>query len=169
MKLAIIVAAARNGVIGCNNQLPWHLPQDLKYFKTVTFGKPIIMGRKTYESIGRPLPGRTNIVITRDAQWSAVDGVIVVNSIENALKEAQKVLKKASSEMDEAIIIGGAEIYRSMLKTVDKVYLTRIGRDFEGDAWFPALPENEWWLDSVVPGDLSADIPHEFLIYKRIA
>ncbi|HTF98896.1 MAG TPA: dihydrofolate reductase [Cellvibrio sp.] len=167
MKLAIIVAAAQNGVIGRNNQLPWHLPQDLKYFKAVTFGKPVIMGRKTYESIGRPLPGRTNIVITRDSQWSAADGVIVVNSIENALKEAQKILMNASPGIDEAIIIGGAEIYRSTLKMVDKVYLTRIGRDFEGDAWFPALPENEWLLDSVVPGDLAADMPHEFLVYKR--
>ncbi len=80
MKLAIIVAAAKNGVIGRNNQLPWHLPQDLKYFKAVTLGKPVIMGRKTYESIGRPLPGRTNIVITRNKDWVAAEGVVVTNS-----------------------------------------------------------------------------------------
>lgn len=167
MKLAIIVAAARNGVIGCNNQLPWHLPQDLKYFKAVTFGKPVIMGRKTYESIGRPLPGRTNIVITRDSQWGAAEGVIVVNSIEKALAAAEKVLEFTSLTVDEAIVIGGAEIYRATLGLADKVYLTRIGRDFEGDTWFPALADGMWCLDSVVAGDSLSELPYEFLVYKK--
>jgi dihydrofolate reductase len=167
MKLAIIVAAARNGVIGRNNQLPWHLPQDLKYFKAVTFGKPVIMGRKTYESIGRPLPGRTNIVITRDPQWSAPEGVVVVGSIAQSVIEADKVLSLAAGAIEEAVIIGGAEIYRATLNSVDTVYLTRIGRDFEGDAFFPEMSDVQWELSSVTAGDLSADLPYEFLIFKK--
>lgn len=168
MKLAIIVAAARNGVIGLNNQLPWHLPQDLKYFKAVTFGKPVIMGRKTYESIGRPLPGRANIVITRDKQWSAAEGVVVVHSVDEALNEARRVLNESSSGLDEAMIIGGAEIYRDTLSIADRVYLTRVFRDFEGDAWFPSLEENEWLLESVTAGDSQADVAHEYQVYRRI-
>lgn len=168
MKLAIIVAAARNGVIGLNNQLPWHLPQDLKYFKAVTFGKPVIMGRKTYESIGRPLPGRANIVITRDKQWSAAEGVVVVHSVDEALNEARRVLNESSSGLDEAMIIGGAEIYRDTLSIADRVYLTRVLRDFEGDAWFPSLEENEWLLESVTAGDSQADVAHEYQVYRRI-
>lgn len=167
MKLAIIVAAARNGVIGRNNQLPWHLPQDLKYFRAVTFGKPVIMGRKTYESIGRPLPGRTNIVITRDPQWSAAEGVIVVDSIAQAVSEAAKVLSLASGEADEAVIIGGAEIYRATLDSVDTVYLTRVGCDVEGDVYFPEMSGEQWQLDSVTAGEPSAELPHEFLVFKK--
>jgi len=166
MKLAIIVAAAKNGVIGLNNQLPWHLPQDLKHFKAVTFGKPVIMGRKTYESIGRPLPGRTNIVITRDKHWQAADGVIVVGSIEDALSKAKDSLSQ--SDCDEAMIIGGAGIYRLTLALADKVYLTQILNEFEGDAWFPALSDDEWVLDSATPGDTHADILYQFQIYRRI-
>lgn len=167
MKLAIIVATANNGVIGRNNQLPWHLPQDLKYFKTVTFGKPIIMGRKTYESIGRPLPGRTSIVITRNPEWLPGDGVIVVGSMMDALQEAQKVLGASLQAGDEAIVIGGAEIYRAALALAEKVYLTSIDLDCEGDAYFPALDGAEWMLESVLPGDASAEISHKFLVYKR--
>ena len=168
MKLAIIVAAARNGVIGLSNQLPWHLPQDLKYFKAVTFGKPVIMGRKTYESIGRPLPGRTNIVITRDKQWSAAEGVVVVHSVDEALNEARRVLNESSSGVDEAMIIGGAEIYRETLPRADRVYLTRVLKDFDGDAWFPSLDESEWFLESVTSGDSLANVAHEFQVYQRV-
>ena len=166
MKLAIIVAAASNGVIGTNNQLPWHLPQDLKYFKSVTLGKPVIMGRKTYESIGRPLPGRKNIVVTRNAEWQ-VDGVLSVNSLERALVEARKALDNSESSATEAMIIGGAEIYRSALPQVDRVYLTRVDVAVEGDAFFPALPEVEWQLVSTLPGDEQAALAHQFLIYER--
>ncbi len=167
MKLAIIVAAAKNGVIGCNNQLPWHLPQDLKYFKAVTLGKPVIMGRKTYESIGRPLPGRTNIVVTRSKDWSAVDGVIVTNSFERALFEAQKVLGGDSLVSDEVMVIGGAELYRSALRFADRVYLTRVAAEPAGDAFFEALNEADWVLESSLAGDELAPIPHEFLVYAR--
>lgn len=166
MKLAIIVAAAKNGVIGNNNQLPWHLPQDLKYFKSVTLGKPVIMGRKTYESIGRPLPGRTNIVVTRSADWK-VDGVVVVNSIEQALEEARKAIAASATPVEEAMIIGGAEIYRTALPMVNKVYLTRVEVEIEGDAFFPALPEAEWQLASTTAGDEQASLAHQFLVYER--
>lgn len=166
MKLAIIVAAAKNGVIGNNNQLPWHLPQDLKYFKSVTLGKPVIMGRKTYESIGRPLPGRTNIVVTRSSDWQA-DGVVVVNSLEQALSEAHRVIESSALPATEAMVIGGAEIYRSALPLVDRIYLTRVDVDVDGDAFFPVLPEADWQLVSAVAGDEQATLAHQFLTYER--
>ena len=168
MKLAIIVAAAKNGVIGCKNQLPWHLPQDLKYFKSVTLGKPVIMGRKTFESIGRPLPGRTNIVVTRSKDWAA-EGVTVTNSFEQALHEAQKTMSAGLPDVAEAMIIGGAEVYRSALPFVDRVYLTRVNLAPEGDAFFESLNQAEWALESRLSGDESAEIPHEFLVYQRVA
>lgn len=167
MKLAIIVAAAKNGVIGRNNQLPWHLPQDLKYFKAITLGKPVIMGRKTYESIGKPLPGRTNIVITRNKDWAAAEGVVVTNGFEQALLEAQKVQGSGAGPADEVMVIGGAEIYRSALQFADRVYLTRVDIEPEGDAFFSALDEAEWGLESKVAGDEAATVSHEFLVYVR--
>lgn len=168
MKLAIIVAAAKNGVIGRNNQLPWHLPQDLKYFKAVTLGKPVIMGRKTYESIGKPLPGRTNIVITRNKDWVAAEGVVVTNSFEQALIEAQKVQDSEASSLDEVMVIGGAEIYRSALQFADRIYLTRVDVEPEGDAFFEAPDEAEWGLESKAAGDKAASVPHEFLVFDRV-
>ena len=108
MKVALIVAVSENNVIGRDNQLPWHLPEDLQYFKSVTMGKPILMGRKTYDSIGRPLPGRANIVITRDPNWTA-EGVIVVNSLEDAMAEGAQACN--ATESDEIMVIGGAQIY----------------------------------------------------------
>lgn len=167
MKLSIIVAAAKNGVIGCNNQLPWHLPQDLKYFKSVTLGKPVIMGRKTYESIGKPLPERTNIVVTRNKDWSVASGLVVANSFEQGLLEAQKVLDTTSLASDEVMVIGGAEIYRAALGLADRIYLTRVDVAPEGDAFFAPLNESEWTLKTVAPGDSAAPVKHEFLIYER--
>lgn len=167
MKLALIVAAAKNGVIGRSNQLPWHLPQDLKYFKAVTLGKPVIMGRKTYESIGKPLPGRTNIVVTRSKLWSTVDEVIVTNSFEQALAEAQRLVTGELVSSDEVMVIGGAEIYRSALPFVDRIYLTRVAVEPEGDAFFDVLDERDWVLESNTAGDELASVPHEFLVYAR--
>jgi len=167
MKLAIIVAAAKNGVIGRNNQLPWHLPQDLKYFKAITLGKPVIMGRKTYESIGKPLPGRTNIVVTRNKDWSAADGVVVTNSFEQALSESQKAMESDLLTSDEVMVIGGAEIYRSALQFVHRIYLTRVAVEPEGDAFFDMLNELDWVLESITAGDEQASVPHEFLVYAR--
>ena len=165
MKLAIIVAAARNGTIGRDNQLPWHLPPDLKYFKSVTLGKPVIMGRKTYESIGRPLPGRTNIVITRQQDWRPGTDIVVVSSLDQAIAAEKDVTARVSDA--EAMIIGGAEIYRLSLEQADRVYLTQIEADVAGDAVFPALPATLWKLTSSVDGDPAAELAHRFCVYDR--
>jgi dihydrofolate reductase len=135
MKLSIVVAISTNGVIGRNNQLPWYLPADLKHFRKLTTGKPILMGRKTWESIGRPLPERKSIVITRDRDYTAA-GAVVVTSIEAALKAAEPA--------DEIMIIGGSELFREMLREVSTIYLTRVHADIEGTVFFPELDEREW-------------------------
>ena len=135
MKISIIVAMADNRVIGHDNRLPWHLPADLKHFKATTMGKPIIMGRKTWESIGRPLPGRTNIVVTRDTRYTA-DGCVVVHSVDAALQ--------ACSADEEVMVIGGAEFYRQVLPEASTLYLTLVHDRFDGDAFFPELDAREW-------------------------
>ncbi|OOG24784.1 dihydrofolate reductase [Thioalkalivibrio denitrificans] len=134
MKLSLIVAVDRNNLIGRNNQLPWHLPADLAFFKRTTMGAPMLMGRKTWESIGRPLPGRTSIVITRDPDYRA-EGAIVVHSIDEALR--------AAGEASELFVIGGAKLYKDALQRADRIYLTRIDHAFEGDTWFPEIGP-EW-------------------------
>lgn len=140
--IALIVAAADNNVIGINNEMPWHIPDDFKHFKTVTMGKPCIMGRKTFESIvaqlGKPLPGRTNIVVTRTPQ--TFDGAVVSASLELAIEAAEE------ENPDEIMIVGGAQIYAQALeqKLVDKIYLTRVHQSPDGDAFFPALDMNDW-------------------------
>lgn len=135
MIISLIAAMSRNRVIGKDNRLPWKLSADFKRFKELTSGKPIIMGRKTFESIGRPLPNRTNIIITRDINYKA-DGCIVVDSAEDALK--------AASNAAEVMIIGGEQIFRMFLPKADKMYLTFIDEEFEGDAYFPEYDENGW-------------------------
>jgi len=137
MITSMIVAVAQNGVIGLDNQLIWHLPNDLKQFKRLTTGHPIIMGRKTFESIGKPLPNRTSIVITRSKEW-AYEGVIVVHSMEEAIAAAQ------ATQTEEAFVIGGAEIYRVAFPLANKLYLTEVKADFEGDAYFEPINPNEW-------------------------
>ena len=146
MKISLIVAVSRNGAIGLNNQLPWYLPEDLKYFKSVTMGKPLIMGRKTFDSIGRPLPGRANIVLTRDPQWIS-DGVEVVQSVEQALL-AGKIACEAA-DVDEIMVIGGEQIYRMTLDLADRIYLTQVDADVDGDAFFPDIDLNNWSQTSV--------------------
>lgn len=141
MKLSMIVAVAQNGVIGRDNALPWHLPNDLKYFKKTTMGKPVIMGRKTYESIGRPLPGRTNIVITRQSDYQP-EGVKVVGAVAEARSLAESVC--LIDGQDEAMIIGGAEIYSLALEDADRLYLTEVHADVEGDAYFPEYDKQRW-------------------------
>ena len=139
--VTLIAAMADNRVIGRDNQLPWHLPEDLKYFKKVTLGKPIVMGRKTYQSIGRPLPGRANIVLTRDTSFSA-EGVSVYNTIDKALEAATAIA--TADGVDEVMVIGGAELYQSLLSRADRLYLTRVHASVEGDAYFPELDWSEW-------------------------
>lgn len=130
-----------NRVIGKDNGLIWHLPNDLKFFKTKTMGKPMIMGRNTFESIGKPLPGRTNIVVTRDTQYK-VAGTIVTHSLDQALALARDIATK--DNVDEIMIIGGAQIYEQSLKIADRLYLTQVHANLEGDAFFPAFYINEW-------------------------
>ena len=160
MIVSIIAAMDRNRLIGKRNQLPWHLPADLAHFKKVTMGKPIIMGRKTFESIGRPLPGRTNIVLTRSVDFSA-EGVSIVASLEQALALA--------AAEDEAVIIGGSSIYELALPQVDRLYLTYIENSFEGDAWFPDFDLGQWQI--VASEEHSADkknpCDYRFVTYQR--
>jgi dihydrofolate reductase len=143
MRLAMIAAQSQNRVIGNNNKLPWYLPEDLKYFKRVTLGKPIIMGRKTFESIGRPLPGRTNIVITRNPDWTHDGaGVRVVHSLQQAIELAESLA--LVNGFEESLVIGGAEIYALALPQADRLYLTQVHAEVQGDAHFPPLNPAQW-------------------------
>ncbi|KEQ12585.1 dihydrofolate reductase [Endozoicomonas montiporae] len=141
MKIAMIAAVAENNAIGINNKMPWYLPGDLRYFKAVTMGKPIIMGRKTFDSLRKPLPGRTNIVITRDSEWQH-DGVKVVHSLTEALALAEDIALINGN--DEVMVIGGAQIYEQALDKADRLYLTKVYQSFEGDAFFPEIVESDW-------------------------
>jgi dihydrofolate reductase len=139
LKFSIIVAVAENGVIGSGNRLPWRLPDDLKRFKALSLGKPIVMGRKTFDSIGRPLPGRLNIVISRQPGLE-IPGCRVVTSIEQAVS----VAVEADPATAELVIVGGAEIYRQVLPQVQVIHLTRVHANVDGDVVFPELREQEW-------------------------
>ena len=166
VRLAVIVAAAENGVIGRNNTLPWHLPEDLRYFKRVTMGKPIVMGRKTFESIGRPLPGRTNIVITRNRAYLAA-GIKVVSSLDEALSLAGDIA--LIDGVEELVVIGGAEIYRTAIPRADRLYITEVHAEVEGDA---LLPDIDWenWLEVGRERHAAGDTnPHDysFVTYNR--
>jgi len=139
--IALIAAVARNGVIGRDNQLPWRLPGELKYFKAVTLGKPVVMGRKTFQSLGKPLPGRTNIIVTRDKNFSAED-VVIVDSIDAALQQADVIAQRDG--VAEIMVIGGADIYRQTLPLAAVLYLTEVQADVDGDAFFPAVDFSQW-------------------------
>lgn len=136
VKISVIAAMAINRVIGINNEMPWHLPADFAWFRRCTLGKPVIMGRKTFESIGRALPQRLNIVISRDASLALPDGVILVNSLEAALQAAGKV--------EEVMVIGGSTIYQAALPMADRLYLTQVDAILDGDALFPIVKKDEW-------------------------
>ena len=141
MRTSLIVAAAENGTIGQNGRIPWHLSADLRYFKQVTMGAPVIMGRKTYESIGFALPGRANIVVTRNEKFQALDVDVVLN-FEEALSKARAILEKEGGE--ELFVIGGAEIYAQAMRMADRIYLTRVHAEFSGDVFFPPLEQDSW-------------------------
>lgn len=141
MRISIIVAASDNNVIGINNLLPWRLPTDLKYFKATTLGKPIVMGRKTFDSLGKPLPGRPNIVITRQTDF-APEGAYVVRSIEEGIEKAR------SFGGDELFITGGSQIFEQAWALVDRIYLTRVYAVVHGDAFFPQIDGSEFELVS---------------------
>ena len=153
LTISLVVAAAENNAIGKNNQLLWHLPNDLKFFKNTTWGMPVIMGRKTFESVNKPLPGRFNIVITRQADWKA-DGVIPASDLQDALKKA------ADTNCNEAFVIGGGEIYKWAFDIADKIYITRVHTSLDADTFFPEIDESKWQL--LTSQDFAADDKHAF-------
>jgi len=160
MRLSAIVAMASNRVIGANNQLPWRLPADLARFKRLTMGHALVMGRKTYESIGRPLPGRTMVVVTRQRGY-APEGVKVAHSVDEALARVPGD--------DEVFIIGGAELYAQTMDRLDRLYLTRIEREFPGDTLFPEVDLSTWKLleQEHHPASTPDALPYAFLTYER--
>jgi dihydrofolate reductase len=160
--ISFIWAMDENRVIGKNNQLPWRLPEDLKFFKRVTMGHPVAMGRKTHESIGRTLPGRENIIITRNRDFSC-EGCTVIYSIESFIAYCRE-------KNDEVFVIGGAEIFRELLPIVDRLYLTMIYEKFDGDTYFPEFPLKDFELVLQEPGirDEKNPYDYEFFIYQRI-
>ncbi len=161
MIISIITAMDENQLIGKDNGLPWKLPADLQFFKRVTMSKPIIMGRKTFESIGRPLPGRKNVVITRDESFDA-EGCEVVFSLNDALSRVENA--------DEVMVIGGANIYQQFLPQADRLYLTRVEGKFDGDAWFPEIDFENWELveKEEHKADEKNEADYSFQVFQRI-
>jgi dihydrofolate reductase len=163
MILSLLVAADENNVIGRDNKLPWHLPADLKYFKNQTWAMPILMGRKTFESIGKPLPGRKSIVITRSKEWKH-EGVSAVHSVEEAIGQA------ATLGVKEIFVIGGSEIFKTAFPQANRIYLTRIHHRFEGDAYFPEVSNHEWKLvqSRFCEADDKNIYAHTFEVWERL-
>lgn len=159
--ISLMLAMDENRLIGKDNQLPWHLPADLRYFKNVTMGHPIVMGRKTFESVGRVLPGRENIIVTRKANFKA-EGVTILHSID-------EVKQFADSTKEEVFVIGGAEIFKEILPVTDRLYITEIHHEFKGDTYFPEVNPDEWVQRSVTPGvvDEKNRYPHDFVVLER--
>jgi dihydrofolate reductase len=165
LPLCLIAALADNRVIGRDNQLPWHLPADLKHFKAMTLGKPIIMGRKTWDSLGRPLPGRLNLVVSRQAGLK-LPGAEVFASLEAALQRAEEWAK--GEDADELMLIGGAQLYEQGLALAQRLYLTRVALSPEGDAWFPEFDEAAWHQASSIEHAASAETPaYSFEVWDK--
>ena len=160
MLLSIIVAAADNGIIGCAGRMPWHISEDLKRFKQITSGHPVVMGRNTYLSLGRPLPGRTNVVVSRTA--ARIEGCRVVRSLEEAF-----ALFPAD---EEVFVIGGAQIYAQTIGMADRLYITRVEHDYEGDTSFPVWNRSQWRLVSDERFERGEKYPYPFVIevYERV-
>ncbi len=160
--ISILVAMDKDGLIGKDNDLPWRLPNDLKYFKQLTTNHTILMGRKTYESIGRPLPNRINVVLTRNKDFQP-EGCQVVHSIE----EVQKLFKEESN--DELFVIGGSDIFKLLLPYTDRLYITKIDERFEGDTFFPEIDFDSWNLVSKEQGEKDENNPYDyyFCIYDK--
>ncbi|MEZ5893386.1 MAG: dihydrofolate reductase [Parvularculaceae bacterium] len=167
-RIAIVVAVAKNGVIGAHGGLAWRISDDLKWFKSVTMGKPVVMGRKTFESVGKPLPGRDNIILTRAPEFRA-EGVFIARAPGEALKLAKACA--AANGADEICIIGGADVYRQTLPKTERIYLSRIDATVDGDAYFPALDSADW-RESPAGGCAAGprnDYACEFVILDRKA
>ncbi|EPU1980241.1 type 3 dihydrofolate reductase [Escherichia coli] len=161
MQISMIAAMAHDRVIGLDNQMPWHMPADLAHFKRVTLGKPVLMGRKTFESIGRPLPGRRNLVISRNPAYQA-EGVEVIDSVEAALA-------LLGEGVDELMVIGGGHLYGQLLPRADRLYLTRIDLVVAGDTRFPAFDDEQWRLveSEAHPADEKNPHPYRFETWQR--
>lgn len=165
LPLCLIAALAQNRVIGRDNQLPWHLPADLKHFKALTLGKPIIMGRKTWDSLGRPLPGRLNLVVSRQAELR-LEGAEVFESLEQAIQRAEQWA--CEQGVDELMLIGGAQLYAQALARADRLYLTRVGLNPEGDAWFPEFGDADWQRTALDEHPAEGEIPgYDFETWTR--
>ena len=165
LPLSLIAALAENRVIGVDNSMPWHLPGDFKYFKATTLGKPIVMGRKTWDSLGRPLPGRLNIVVSRQPGLQ-LEGAQVYPSLDAALARAQAWAQEQG--VDEVMLIGGAQLYSQALAAADRLYLTRVALSPEGDAWFPEFDPGQWTLVSNTPVAAEGDKPaYSFEVWHR--
>ncbi|ANU23150.1 dihydrofolate reductase [Planococcus donghaensis] len=156
--ISLMVAHDPNRVIGKNNELPWHIPADLAYFKEHTIGKGIVMGRNTYESIGRPLPKRRNIVVTRNDHYEA-EGVDVVHNLSDAIQLAKEA-------HEEVMVIGGEQIFESVLPDADRLYITLIHQEFDGDTYFPEYGR-EWKLVSESEQQISKEVAFSYLVYER--
>jgi dihydrofolate reductase len=157
MIISAIVAMASNRVIGNRGDIPWKIPGEQKMFKEITLGHTVIMGRKTYESIGRPLPGRTNVVITRQSGYQA-DGCIVVHDLNSAIQSCP-------AEENEAFICGGGQLYQEAMSATDRIYLTVLSREVEGDTYFPEISETEFKLSR--SDHIDGVEPYEFVVYDR--
>jgi len=169
MKIALIVAMASNRAIGKDNTMPWHLPEDLKYFKRCTLHKPVIMGRNTYESIGRPLPQRCNIIISRNPGYQ-VEGASVVGSVDAALQLAAEYYRTAAAPGDsEVMVIGGAQIYAQTLPLAERLYLTEVEASPDADAWFPEFVRAEWRevARETHPACARNPYPYSFVVLER--
>jgi dihydrofolate reductase len=165
LPLSLIAALGENRVIGVDNSMPWHLPGDFKYFKATTLGKPIIMGRKTWDSLGRPLPGRLNLVVTRQAGLE-LEGAEVFTSLEAAVARAEEWAVEQG--VAEVMLIGGAQLYAQALDKADRLYLTRVALSPEGDAWFPEVDPAHWNLVSEVHNPAIDDKPaYSFEVWER--
>ena len=165
LPLSLIAALGENRVIGVDNSMPWHLPGDFKYFKATTLGKPIIMGRKTWDSLGRPLPGRLNIVVSRQTDLK-LEGAQVFASLDAAVERAEAWALEQG--VDELMLIGGAQLYAQGLEQADRLYLTRVALSPDGDAWFPEFDRSQWKLVSNVENAAQGDKPaYSFEVWER--
>ncbi|QHD09623.1 dihydrofolate reductase [Pseudomonas sp. R76] len=165
LPLSLIAALGENRVIGVDNSMPWHLPGDFKYFKATTLGKPIIMGRKTWDSLGRPLPGRLNLVVSRQTDL-ALEGAEVFPSLDAAVERAEAWALEQG--VDELMLIGGAQLYAQGLEQADRLYLTRVALSPDGDAWFPEFDLNQWTLVSNVENAAEGDKPaYNFEVWEK--
>jgi dihydrofolate reductase len=166
IRIAMIAGVAQNGVIGSEQTIPWRIPSDMVFFKKTTLGKPIVMGRKQYETVGRPLPGRTNIVVTRQRGYQP-DGVLVVHDIDAALEKAKEIA--AADGVDEIMIIGGGELYAQLMDRADRLYITDIDLSPEGDVRFPAIAPEQWTvvdLPEVAPSPKD-EASYRVKVYER--